>query len=232
MSVKDIARGILFEKLSNVKEKGGVKFIIFDEESKEILDNYCTIQEAMKSCGAQFADKLLKKRQPQPDKDALYFINGNNGESIQQVNQDFKDSQNFHYKNIHFIFTCEFPPERYSAFNRRLVDPHIKSRQEINIHFYKADERVYHFNSPLNLLALLVGIENQLCSQYMNKAANQLKSLFVTLGDYPLLYYYKESIFSAKFASTFQLALETARKAPKSTYPVYIFHFIFPFLFF
>lgn len=109
MSLQELLRSQLLDKFRRAKDKGGVYLLVFDEESKEMLDNYVDMQQAMDACGASFADPLFKKRKPQPEKDALYFIKPT-AKAMRQINLDFQDPDHPRYRRIHFLFTAACSP--------------------------------------------------------------------------------------------------------------------------
>ncbi len=52
MSLRDLLRSQLLDKFRRVKEKGGVYLLLYDDQSKEMLENYADMQVAMEACGA------------------------------------------------------------------------------------------------------------------------------------------------------------------------------------
>ena len=221
MSFRDLLRSQLLDKFRRAKDKGGVYLLIFDDESKEKLESYADIQDAMTACGASYADKLFKKRQPQPDKNAIYFISPNE-EAIQQINQDFKNPERPKYNKIHFLFTSPCSAGLYSKFSGKMIDPRVATKQEIIIDIYVGERNVYHFNKPDYFRLFFLPIESDRYLECCKSIVDKLKDLFVSLGDYPKINFMKASPHPYNICKLLQKSLEDLRTDTYSSYPVSI----------
>ena len=221
MSLRDLLRSQLLDKFRKVNDKGGVFLVIFDDESKEMLENYGDINDAMNACGARYADKLLKKRQPQPQHDVLYFMKPN-AENIKQVNQDFQNQEHPKYRKVHFLFTAPCTPELSSMFRGQIIDPITVTKQEIIVDIYVGEKNVYHFGKPEHNQLFFFSPEKSayLYERYCISAVEKLKSLFVSLGDYPKIQYMKSSPHPLFLSKMLQTKLDELRDDEYSSYPV------------
>ena len=82
------------------------------------------------------------------------------------------------------------------------------------------EKSVYHFAKPSHLHLFTANQQSDTYQRMCSSAADKLKTLFISLGDYPKIHYMGESPHPVVVAKMLQNKLEEARRDEYCMYPV------------
>jgi syntaxin-binding protein 1 len=208
----------LFRKVDASK-----KLLVIDEKSLRVIDAVCNLSDILDT-GVFLVESLEKARQPYPSMDAIYLICPDQS-SIQSLINDFERLSGPLYAHAHIFAINEIPRELFtkmtSSYN---LSQRVVTLQQVYSDFMACESRFFHFGNCSNMNTLFADNKNvspQALTE-LDKMAKKLLSVWVALGEYPLIRYHKSEIdpLSPKLANLLQDYLEShANKIGLSTGP-------------
>lgn len=203
MSLKSlVGQMILNDVVKPLKTEGEWKVMVVDQLGMRVISTCCKMRDIVMQ-GITMVEDLNKRRQPL-SLEAVYLICPNDS-SVSALINDFKEPNNPRYTAAH-IFFIESCPEQ--IFNRIAKAPtlgrKIRTLQEINIAYLPLEMQVFSLDSQDALEHLyshnptIVKDKRTAC---VEKIAEQLATLCVSLGEYP----------SVRYRSASQLSLDIAQ---------------------
>ena len=208
----------LFRKVESSK-----KLLVIDEKSLRVVDAVCNLSDILDT-GVFLVESLEKSRQPYPSMDAIYLICPDQS-SIQSLINDFERLSGPLYAHAHIFAINEIPRELFtrmtSSYN---LSQRVLTLQQVYSDFLASESRFFHFGNCCNMNTLFADNKNvspQALTE-LDKMAKKLLSVWVALGEYPIIRYHKSEIdpLSPKLANLLQDYLEShANKIGLTTGP-------------
>ncbi|CDJ42050.1 syntaxin binding protein, putative [Eimeria tenella] len=165
--------------------------MVVDSRTLGILSSCCSVYDVLND-GVTIVELISKQRQPLPELNALYFLSPFE-DSVQALIKDFKDDKKPQYGSAYVYFSAYIPNS--SKIMTSLADspsllPRIRCLVEFNLSFVAYEQRVFHFGMPDALFQLF-----PLPSPYLlQKIADDLVSLCVTMGQKPAIRYHRNQL--------------------------------------
>ncbi|CDJ29183.1 syntaxin binding protein, putative [Eimeria mitis] len=169
--------------------------MVVDDKTLKVLSSCCSVYDVLYD-GVTIVELISKQRQPLPELNALYFLSPSE-DSVRALIEDFKDEKKPQYRSayVYFASPIRLSKSDSSKIMATLADsptllPRIRCLFEFNLSFIAYEQRVFHFGMPNALLELF-----PLPSPYLlQKVADDLISLCVTIGQKPAIRYHKNQL--------------------------------------
>eukprot|EP01069_Polyplicarium_translucidae_P009055 Polyplicarium_translucidae@DN3284_c0_g2_i4.p1 len=158
--------------------------VIVDGQSLCVLSACCKAYDIIEK-GATVVEGLMKRRQPLPDVDAIYFVSAT-AESVEAITKDFHGDKAQH-KKVHIFLSG--PLNNESGILEILTKsssllPRLRSLVEFNLNFIAYESRIFHLNRPDSLAEVYEGEEGSNMAT-LGAIADQLLTLCATFKDIP-----------------------------------------------
>ncbi|KAI9189265.1 syntaxin binding protein 1 [Blastocladiella emersonii ATCC 22665] len=199
------------------------KVMVVDPISMKIL-NYSLKMFDILDENVTLVELITKKRQPYPNLEAIYFLSPT-PEAIAHFIVDFcpGGGKKPLYAAAHLFFLGVLPDRLMDRITQSGAARYIKNLKELYVDYLPLESRVFSLDSPASFFRLFSPEAGGLPAQRaeMDVTAKRLKSLLVTLGDYPYIRYYRpvgdpDNNRSSKFAYMVSSELENHARVDPS----------------
>ncbi|CAF0727154.1 unnamed protein product [Didymodactylos carnosus] len=189
------------------KERNDWKVLVMDRLATRIISASCKMHDIM-SEGITIVEDIMKKREPLPMLEAVYFIQPNE-KSMNELVNDFEKTAGLYpkYKAAHVFFTEACNPELFNKLIRSKCSKYIKTCQEVNIAFLPYERQVFTLDSPETFYINFNPNSTQQRMVHLDRIAEQIATLCATLGEYPSIRYRGENEKMVEFAHAVQQKL-------------------------
>lgn len=208
ISLRETMKGRLLGLLEGVKADR--KLVVIDERALRVIDSVCNLSDIL-DCGVFLVESLEKSRQPYPSMDAIYLISPEPS-SIDTIVRDFERASGPLYAHVYIYCINEIPKDLFSKLTGcPQLAQRVEGVQQVYSDFMANEARFFHFgSSPMKLLYGNNSITPQVLTE-LDKMAKRLLSVWVALGEYPLVKYHRTEgdILSPKLATLLQEYLES-----------------------
>ena len=203
MSLKSlVGQMILNDVIKPLKTEGEWKVLVVDNLGMRVISTCCKMRDIVME-GITMVEDLNKRRQPLT-LEAVYLICPSDT-SVSALINDFKEPNNPRYAAAHIFFIESCPEQIFSRIAKATtLGRKIRTLQEVNIAYLPAEMQVFSLDNQDALAHLhshnptVVREKRPLC---VDKIAEQLATLCVSLGEYP----------SVRYRSASQLSLDIAQ---------------------
>ncbi|KAL4793000.1 Sec1-like protein [Aspergillus venezuelensis] len=175
--------------LNTIKVTGGDnwKVLVVDEASRNLILNSVNEDDIL-NLNVTTIEQIEQRRQSNQPMDALYILSAL-PHIVDCVLADFERRR---YRRSHLVWTSFLEPGLRARFDRsQMAQEHIVSFNTISIDFYPRESRVVTFRDPWSFPVLFHPGCNHLIREHLVNLAHKAVSLCATLGEYPLIRYYR-----------------------------------------
>ncbi|KIW86379.1 hypothetical protein Z517_01775 [Fonsecaea pedrosoi CBS 271.37] len=221
-SILDIQRNII---LGTIRATSGRdwKVLILDEQSKRIVYNVCKEDDIL-NANITNIELLEDRRQSLPDTDAIYLLS-----PLPHIVESLKaDLSRKRYRRAHLIWTSQLPrnhgEELFRSESRAQL---IVESRTLNVEYFPRECNLVTFREPWSFHVLFHPACDSLVKDHLDGVTQKLVSICVSLGEYPLIRFYKPrehqrhtaDVLCYHLASFVQSALDDYARDPRNDFP-------------
>ncbi|KAJ3128579.1 vacuolar sorting protein VPS33/slp1 [Nowakowskiella sp. JEL0407] len=173
--------------LRRVQPPGRWKILVVDAEALKIINSACRMTDVLDENVTSVED-ITRKRQPYPDKEAIYFI-GPSMDSVQSVIDDFTKGKPL-YSAAHIFCTGPLPDRLFDKIKRSPANNYTKTVTELNVDFIAHEPHVFSFDNPVAMHAIYNAPTPSHLDFELKNLAVRLTSVLAALGEYPYIRYH------------------------------------------
>ncbi|KAL3468652.1 Sec1-like protein [Aspergillus heterothallicus] len=185
-SLLNIQREII---LNTIRSTGGDdwKVLVVDEASRKLIDN-AVKEDDILNLNVTNIEQIEERRQSNQPMTALYILSAL-PHIVDCVLADFERKR---YKKSYLVWTSFLDPGLRSRIDRLpMAREQIAGFQTISIDYYPRESRVVTFRDPWSFPILFHPGCNHLIREHLATLAHKAVSLCATLGEYPVIRYYR-----------------------------------------
>ncbi|PHH61683.1 hypothetical protein CDD82_2120 [Ophiocordyceps australis] len=169
--------------------QGDWKCLLVDATSQKLLDNVVKEDDILNNNIATI-ERIEDRREANPDMDAIYFLTP----EPHIVDCLLADLERRRYRRAYLLWTSLVE----ASLRRRIDDlPGIRqlraSSKTLFIDFYPRESHLVTFRDPWSFPMLYHPDCNSLVPKHMQKLAQRIAGICITLGEYPKVRYYRPS---------------------------------------
>ena len=173
--------------------------LILDDTTAKILNSFLSITSLI-NCNIFSIERLLTKRQPFPNYDAIYFISPTI-ESCNRISTDFNNPRKPMYNRVHIFFSHKIDDNTFDILVNRILVPRVSHCKELNLDYYLRDSNLFDFNMNNYNFQLFSNktspdIYNKIITSYCDK----LLTICAVCDLYPNIQYQKQGKHCFKIA--------------------------------
>nr|KAJ3420000.1 vacuolar sorting protein VPS33/slp1 [Polyrhizophydium stewartii] len=170
------------------------KILVVDPYSLRLLNGVCKKSDVL-SENVVDIEGLMNKRQPSPDKEAVYFISPTM-DSVQALINDFSRGKR-QYAVAHVFCTSGLSDQLFETLKSSQAFPFLRTCKELNIDFFAPDAQTFSFDYPDSWYTLFNPQVPSLLRYELELIAKRIVSVLATLGEYPYIRYHtRPTLFS------------------------------------
>lgn len=198
------------------------KVLVLNETSKKLLYNVVKEDDVL-NCNIIAIELLEERRQQQPETDAIYLLS-----PLPHIVEQLKaDLSRRRYRRGFLIWTSTLPralgQDLFNSESRRQV---IANTQDLNIDFYPRESHVVTFRADWSFHVLYNPSCDSMIKPHLDSITNKIVSVCVSLGEYPLVRYYRPksanhaaAAMTSHLASFVQTALDEYARDQRNNFP-------------
>lgn len=221
-SIFDLQRSII---LDNIRATSGRdwKVLILDQQSRRLVYNV-TKEDDILNANITNIEQIEDRRQQQSDTDAIYLLS-----PLPHIVECLKaDLSRKRYRRAHLIWTSQLPrPLQEEIFRSESRARSIIESRALNIEYFPREANVVTFREPWSFHTLYHPACDSLVRSHLEALTQKIVSICVSLGEYPLIRYYKPrenqrhaaDVLSYHIASFVQGALDDYARDERNNFP-------------
>ncbi|KAJ5629867.1 hypothetical protein N7528_003524 [Penicillium herquei] len=185
-SIIDIQRDII---ISTIRHAVGHewKVLVVDEQSRKLI-NGAVKEEEILNLNISNVEQIEHRRPSNPDMDALYILSPESW-IVDCLMADFEVGR---YRRAFLVWTSFLDPQQRLRLDRsEMARKHIADYRIMNISFYPRESHLVTFRDPYSFPILFHPGCNNLVRKHLQELAQKIVSLCASLGEYPVIRYYK-----------------------------------------
>ena len=207
LSLRQTIKDRLLSLFTSVK--AARKLVVLDERALAVIDAVCTFSDIL-DCGVYSVESLEKPRQPLPAMDVIYLI-APNPASIRAIIGDYEAVGGPKYAQAHIYALDAIPKELFSELT---ACPQLRVEAVVEVYsdFLATEARFFHLGSDsMKQLFSNNTIVNHQVQELLDQMAKRLLSVWVALGEYPIVRYHRSEgdLLCPKLAGLLQEYLES-----------------------
>ncbi|TPX55389.1 hypothetical protein PhCBS80983_g05351 [Powellomyces hirtus] len=194
--------------LKSVQAPGKWKVLVVEERALRILNSVCDLHDLSDVSVPVTETLTTRKRTPYPDKDAIYLIPPSQ-ECIAALIKDFSGPRPM-YSGAHIFCIAALPDSMFDQMKRSPARQYIQTLKEINVDFTPYESQVFHLNDTAAFVNLHDPFDFAQIEGQLEKTAEQMKSIFWTLEDSPIIRYFDPAGDRSSLSAHMAFKLEDA----------------------
>lgn len=197
--------------------------LILDERSRKLVYNV-TKEDDILNANITNIEQLEERRQTLPDTDAIYILS-----PLPHIVECLKaDLGRKRYRRAHLIWTTQLPrPLAEEIFRSESRARLIVESRTLNIEFFPRESNLITFREPWSFHILFHPACDALVKNHLDTLTQRLLSICVSLGEYPLIRFYKPreherhaaDVLCYHLASFLQAALDNYARDERNDFP-------------
>ncbi|KAI1610850.1 Sec1-like protein [Exophiala viscosa] len=221
-SILDIQRSIILDTIRTTSGRDW-KVLVLDEQSRQLVYNV-TKEDDILNANITNIEQIEERRQTLSDTDAIYLLS-----PLPHIVECLKaDLGRKRYRRAHLIWTSQLPralgEEIFRSESRaRLI---VESRT-LNIDFFPRESNLITFREPWSFHLLYHPACDALVKNHLDALTQKIVSICVSLGEYPLIRFYKPrdhdrhpaEVLCYHLASFIQAALDNYARDERNDFP-------------
>ncbi|KAI1624584.1 Sec1-like protein [Exophiala viscosa] len=221
-SILDIQRSIILDTIRTTSGRDW-KVLVLDEQSRQLVYNV-TREDDILNANITNIEQIEERRQTLSDTDAIYLLS-----PLPHIVECLKaDLGRKRYRRAHLIWTSQLPralgEEIFRSESRaRLI---VESRT-LNIDFFPRESNLITFREPWSFHLLYHPACDALVKNHLDALTQKIVSICVSLGEYPLIRFYKPrdhdrhpaEVLCYHLASFIQAALDNYARDERNDFP-------------
>ncbi len=221
-SILDIQRNIILDTIRATSGRDW-KILILDEQSKRLIYN-ATKEDDILNCNIINIESIEDRRQGSSDTDAIYLLS-----PLPHVVETLKaDLARKRYRKAYLIWTSQLPrglaEELFRSESRKQL---IADSRSLNVEYFPREANLVTFREPWSFHLLFHSQCDSLVKSHLDGITQKLVSICVSLGEYPLIRFYKPreherhaaDALCYHLASFVQGALDEYARDPRNDFP-------------
>ncbi|XP_062515887.1 syntaxin-binding protein 1-like [Corticium candelabrum] len=188
---KVVNQRILNDVIGVACKPGEWVVLVVDHHSMRVISACCRMQDIMDK-GVTLVEDIEKRRQPLRAFEAIYLLSPVE-KSVEGLIADFKDPGSPQYKAAHVFFIETLPENLFGRLAKSEAAKLTKTLKEISVAFLPAEQLVYSLDAEHALKTFFSPSKVQGRSHMLERMAEQIATLCVTLGEYPSVRYRTDS---------------------------------------
>ncbi|EHY52812.1 syntaxin binding protein 1 [Exophiala dermatitidis] len=221
-SILDIQRNII---LGTIRATSGRdwKVLVLDEQSRKLVYNVTTEDDIL-NANITNIEQLEQRRQTLSDTDAIYLLS-----PLPHIVECLKaDLSRRRYRRAHLIWTSQLPQslaeEIFRSESRAQL---IAESRSLNIDYFPRESNLITFKEPWSFHILYHPACDSLVKNHLDALTQKIVSICVSLGEYPLIRYYKPreyerhaaDVLCYHLANFVQTALDNYARDERNDFP-------------
>ncbi|EAW12936.1 Sec1 family protein [Aspergillus clavatus NRRL 1] len=163
------------------------KVLVVDETSRKLIYN-ATNDDDILNLNVTNVEQIEHRRPCNPDMDALYILSP----LTHIVDCLMADFERRRYRKAWLVWTSALDPQQRARLDRsQMAREQIADFRVLNIDFFPRESRLVTFRDPWSFPVLFHPGCNHLIRGHLQDLAQKVVSLCVTLGEYPVIRYYR-----------------------------------------
>ncbi|KAI9724133.1 MAG: hypothetical protein M1812_000852 [Candelaria pacifica] len=186
VSVIDLQRNILVDIVRSTAP-GEWKVLVLDESSKKLVDNVVTVDEILNE-NVTNIEQIEERRPMNKDMDAVYLLTPQ-PHIVDCLMADFERRR---YRRSYLVWTSLLDPALRGRIEKStMAREQIALFKILNIDFFPRESHLITFRDPWSFPVLFHPACNHLIRKHMDDLAQKIISVCVSLGEYPVIRYYR-----------------------------------------
>lgn len=221
-SILDIQRSVILDTIRATSGRDW-KVLILDAQSKRLVYNV-TREDDILNANITNIEQIEDRRQQLSDTDAIYLLS-----PLPHIVECLKaDLSRKRYRRAHLIWTSELPRQLGEEIFRsetraRLI---LESRT-LNVDYFPRESHLITFREPWSFHVLFHQACDSLVKSHLDNLTQKIVSICVSLGEYPLIRFYKPreherhpaDVLCYHLASFVQSALDNFARDERNNFP-------------
>ncbi|KAF7585957.1 vacuolar sorting protein VPS33/slp1 [Aspergillus hancockii] len=162
------------------------KVLVVDETSRKLIDNAVSEDDIL-NLNVTNVEQIEERRKPNP-MDALYILSPQS-HIVDCLMADFERKR---YRKAWLVWTSYLDPQQRTRLERsQMAQEQIASFRVMSADYFPRESRLVTFRDPWSFPVLFHPGCNHLIRAHLEGLAQKIVSLCVSLGEYPVIRYYK-----------------------------------------
>ncbi|KIX08458.1 uncharacterized protein Z518_03114 [Rhinocladiella mackenziei CBS 650.93] len=221
-SIIDIQRSIIIDTIRKISGRDW-KVLILDEKSRRLVYNV-TKEDDILNVNITNIEQIEDRRQTQADTDAIYLLS-----PLPHIVECLKaDLSRKRYRQAHLIWTSQLPrPLGEELFRSESRARQIVESRALNAEYFPRESNLILFREPWSFHVLFHPACDPLVKSHLDDLTQKIVSICVSLGEYPLIRFYKPrehqrhaaDVLCYHLASFVQSALDNYARDERNDFP-------------
>lgn len=221
-SILDIQRRIILDTIRATSGRDW-KVLILDDQSRRLVYNV-TKEDDILNANITNVEQIEDRRQTLSDTDAIYLLS-----PLPHIVECLKaDLGRKRYRRAHLIWTSQLPRHLTEEIFRSESRAHlILESRTLNIEYFPRESHLITFREPWSFHLLFHPTCDSLVKNHLDTLTQKLVSICVSLGEYPLIRFYKPreherhaaDVLCYHLASFVQAALDNYARDERNNFP-------------
>jgi syntaxin-binding protein 1 len=221
-SILEIQRNIILNTIRTTSGRDW-KILVLDETSKKLIYN-ATKEDDILNCNIISIEAIEDRRQGSSDTDAIYLLS-----PLPHIVEALKaDLGRKRYRRAYLIWTSQLPKSLgEDLFRSESRAQLIADSRALNVDYFPREANLVSFREPWSFHLLFHPACDSLVKSHLDNITQKIVSICVSLGEYPLIRFYKPreserhpaDVLCYHLASFVQSALDDYARDARNDFP-------------